>query len=215
MFLLRSGFGLEVLVNIFLPWVIYVFAQPEMGRIHALMVSMLPPIAWSALQLALKRRIDALSVLVVTGIVLSLLAFLGGGSFRVLELREHLVTGVMGLVFLGSVAIKRPMLGVIIRSVMVGKSQSYAAKLQRRLDDRRGLTFSTLGIGSLMLIQAAIAIGLVFTLPVREFLIVTPIINYVLIGLFVGLLLYTKHRARAASVEAEHDQREPAPRQGS
>jgi len=157
------------------------------------------------IQLVQKRRIDALSILVLAGIGLSLAAFFGGGSFRMLELREQLVTGVMALVLLGSVVIKRPMFVVVLRSMMKDKSPAETVKLQRLLDDPRRLTRMTLAIGLLGLAQTAIAIGLVFTLPVREFLIVSPILTYAVMGLFVGVVLYTRHRARAAAAETEHD----------
>ncbi|HUY04216.1 MAG TPA: VC0807 family protein [Rhodocyclaceae bacterium] len=203
--LLRTGFGTEIIVNAALPWLVYILAQPGMGRVHALMASALPPLVWSVIQLVQKRRIDALSILVLAGIGLSLAAFFGGGSFRMLELREQLVTGVMALVLLGSVVIKRPMFVVVLRSMMKDKSPAETVKLQRLLDDPRRLTRMTLAIGLLGLAQTAIAIGLVFTLPVREFLIVSPILTYAVMGLFVGVVLYTRHRARAAAAETEHD----------
>jgi len=84
-----------------------------------------------------KRQIDALFRLVIAGIGLSLVAFFGSGSFRALELREHLVSGVMGLVFLGSVVIKRPVLAAVLRSIMQRKSQAEAENLQSRFGDRR------------------------------------------------------------------------------
>ena len=87
--LLRRGFVTEIIVNVGLPWFVYVLAQPSMGRVHALMASALPPLAWSAIQFARKKQIDALSILVLAGIGLSLVAFFSGGSFRMLELREH------------------------------------------------------------------------------------------------------------------------------
>jgi len=209
--LLRSGFGTEILVNAALPWLVYILARPGLGRVHALMASALPPIAWSAIQFVRKRRIDAFSMLVLAGIGLSLAAFFGGGSFRMLELREQLVTGVMALVLLGSVAVKRPMFVVVLRSMMKDKSPAESAKLQRLLDDPRRLTRMTLVIGLLGLVQTAIAISLVFTLPVREFLIVSPILSYAVMGLFLGVVLYTRHRARAAAAEAGHGQRKSNP----
>jgi len=59
--LLRTGFGTEIIVNAALPWLVYILAQPGMGRVHALMASALPPLVWSVIQLVQKRRIDALS----------------------------------------------------------------------------------------------------------------------------------------------------------
>lgn len=207
--LLRSGIGIEILVNVVLPWLVYIQTQPSLGRVHALMVSAVPPILWSVIQLIRKRRVDALSIFVVAGIGLSLLAFLGGGSYRFLELREHLTSAVMGLVFLGSVAIKRPLMIPLLRSITEGKPQAQDAKVQRLLGDRRWLTLLTLGIGLLLLAQTAVAVGLVFTLPVRDFLIVSPIVGYALLGLFLGVIvLFTKHRERTVWAEAEHGEPE-------
>lgn len=200
MSLLSSAFAAELLANIILPWLIYVQTQPEIGRVHALMTSSLPPIAWSVIQLIRKRRVDALSMLVLGGIALSLLAFLGGGSFRMLELREHLVAAIVGLVFVGSVAVKRPLLEVVLRSMAAGKPQAEVERLQNRLNDRRWLMLMTLAIGALLLIQTSAAVILVFTLPVREFLVVSPLLNYLLIALFLGTALYARHRARTAAV---------------
>ena len=197
---LRNGFGIEILINMVLPWLIYVEAQPSLGRIHALMVSAVPPLVWSVVQLAVKKRIDALSVLVIAGIALSLAAFFGGGSFRMLELREHLVTGLIGLVFVGSVLIGRPLLDVLVRAIIQGKSQADAAKLARGLENRQKVSLITLAIGFVLLLQTAIAITLVFTLPVREFLIVSPLFSYAILGLFVGVVLYLRYRARTARV---------------
>lgn len=204
--LLRSSFVTEFVVNAALPGLVYILAQPGIGRVHALMASALPPIAWSAVQFVRKKRIDALSMLVLAGIGLSLVAFFGGGSFRMLELREQLVTGVIALVLLGSVAIKRPIPILVLRSMMKDKSPEETEKIQRMLDDPRQLTRMTWVIGLLGLVQTAIAISLVFTLPVREFLIVSPILGYALLGLFVGVVLYTRLRARAAAAKVEHDE---------
>lgn len=203
--LLRRDFVTEIIINAALPWLVYILAQPSMGSVHALMASSLPPLAWSALQFARKKRIDALSMLVLAGIGLSLVAFFGGGSFRTLELREHLVNGVIGLVFLGSAAVKRPILVVLVQSKMKGKTQVETAKLQSLLDERRGLaTRLTLVLGFLMLIETAIAVILVFSLPVREFLIVSPILNYAVLGFFVGVAMYTRLKARAAAAKAKY-----------
>ena len=199
---LRNGFGIEILINMVLPWLIYVEAQPSLGRVHALMVSAVPPLVWSVAQLAVKKRIDALSMLVIAGIVLSLAAFFGGGSFRMLELREHLVTGLIGLVFVGSVLIGRPLLDVLLRAMMQGKSQAEAARLAQRLENPRQVRLLTLAIGSLLLLQTMVAISLVFTLPVREFLIVSPVLSYALLGMFVGAVLYLRYRARTARLDA-------------
>src|SRR5277367_3816630 len=99
--------GREVLVNFALPYLIYRLAQPRLGDVNALIASSGPPILWSVVEFARHRRIDALSMVVLLGLGLSILAFFGGGSVRFLQLRERLVTAFVGVVFLGSAAIGR------------------------------------------------------------------------------------------------------------
>ena len=93
-----------------LPYAVYSALQPRLGDVRALLASSAPPILWSIVEFARNRRVDALSLFVLAGIALSLLAFIGGGSVKFLQLRENLVTGAIGLVFLGSAAIGRPVI---------------------------------------------------------------------------------------------------------
>src|SRR5438105_13481376 len=106
----------EVLVNFAVPFVIYSYAEAPLGAVRALLASSLPPILWSLVEFARHRRLDAVSLLVVSGIALSLLAMIGGGGVRFLQLREKLVTGVIGLVFLGSALIGKPLIYELARA---------------------------------------------------------------------------------------------------
>src|SRR5438045_9699847 len=87
----------EALVNFILPFVIYSCAEARLGDVRALLASSVPPILWSLVEFARHRLLDALSVLVVSGIALSLLAMLGGGGARFLQLLEQLVSAVIGV----------------------------------------------------------------------------------------------------------------------
>ena len=90
-----------------LPFAIFAMAEKPLGDVKALVASSAPPILWSIVEFARHRRVDALSLLVLVGIGLSLLAFIGGGGARFLQLREKLVTVIIAFVFLGSAAIGR------------------------------------------------------------------------------------------------------------
>src|SRR4029078_5548320 len=90
--------------------IIYNYAEAPLGEVRALLASSAPPIGWSLVEFARHRRVDALSLLVVCGIALSLLAMLGGGGAKFLQLREKLVTGVIGLAFVGSALIGKPLI---------------------------------------------------------------------------------------------------------
>src|SRR5579871_5809150 len=102
--------AVEIAVNFVAPFAIYSLARGAAGDLYALIASSAPPLAWSIAELVRHRRFDALSLIVLAGIGLSLLAMLGGGGVKFLQLREHLVAAVIGLVFLGSAAIGKPLI---------------------------------------------------------------------------------------------------------
>ena len=83
----RAKLILEIIINFLLPWLCYRYGEPRWGEAGALMFSALPPILWSMAELLRFRRVDALSLLVLLGIALSLLAMLLGGDARLLLLR--------------------------------------------------------------------------------------------------------------------------------
>src|SRR5438034_9884816 len=121
---------IEALVNFILPFVIFTYAEAPLGEVRALLASSAPPILWSLVEFARHRRIDALSVLVVSGIILSLLAMAGGGGVRFLQLREKLVTAVIGLVFLGSALIGKPLIYELARATMRRRSEQEAQQFE-------------------------------------------------------------------------------------
>ena len=182
---------IEALVNFILPFVIYTYAEAPLGEVRALLVSSAPPILWSLVEFAWHRRVDALSVLVLGGIVLSLLAMLGGGGAQFLQLREKLVTGAIGLAFLGSALIGKPLIYELARASMRRKSEGEAQQfemLKANAGFRRTMTIMTVVWGLGFLVDAAISVALVFTLSIRNYLIVNPILGYGTIG---GLSLWT------------------------
>jgi hypothetical protein len=190
----------EALVNFALPFLIYNYAEPRLREVRALLASSAPPILWSIVEFWRHRRLDALSVLVVTGIALSLLAMLGGGGVRFLQLREKLVTALIGLAFLGSAAIGKPLVYELARATKRRQSEDQAREfeaLQIHPGFRRAMTVMTLVWGFGLLADVALSVALVFTLSIREYLIVNPIIGYgTMGGLGLWSFLYAQHSKR-------------------
>lgn len=185
------GVAADVGVNFVLPYFIYSYAAPHVGDVRALLASSAPPIVWSVVGFARDRRVDALSLLVLAGIALSLLAFFGGGGARMLQLREKLVTGVVGLAFLISAAVRRPLIYELARAGMKRRGSAEADRLERLRDDprfRRSMTTMTVVWGFGLLADVAIGAVLVFTLTIPQYLIVNPVEGYALLG---GLGLWT------------------------
>ncbi|HEY3638443.1 MAG TPA: VC0807 family protein [Rhizomicrobium sp.] len=187
----------EILVNLAAPYLIYVLAEPRLGEVDALIASSLPPILWSIFEFARHRKIDALSIFVVLGIALSILAFFGGGSAKFLQLREKLVTGIFAAIFLGSAAIGRPLIYELARAGMArGNQQAELARFESLRNDkyfRASMMIMTLVWGFGLLADVIISVALVFRLSIKEYLLVNPVIGYVTMG---SLALWTFWFAR-------------------
>lgn len=191
---------IEALVNVILPLLIYNHAEKPLGEVGALLASSAPPILWSLVEFARHRRFDALSLLVVGGIALSLLAMLGGGGIRFLQLREKLVTGVIGLLFLGSALIGKPLIYELARASMRRKSVEEAEQfeaLQVHSGFRRTMSVMTVVWALGLLADVAVSVVLVFVLTIREYLVVNPILGYATLGaLSLWSFLYGRRAKR-------------------
>lgn len=195
---LPVSLGVEIVVNVVLPLIVYMTTVARLGDAGALIASSAPPVAWSLIELARRRRIDALSLLTVIGIALALLALLGGGSPKWLQLREKLPTGLIGLVLVGSVLIGKPLMAWVIEA---GASRAPADRVAR-LREVQALPIwpaaartITLVWGLGLLADIAASTALIFSMPVGAYLVVGPLFGYAVLGLLSGWTwLYAKRR---------------------
>jgi hypothetical protein len=191
--------ALEVGANFILPFLIYSLTNDRLGAVPALMAASVPPIGWSVIGFLRERKLDALSILVLAGIALSLLAFAGGGGIKVLQLRENLVGGVIGLVFLGSAAIGRPLIDQLARARMRRGAPEKAAALEALREDagfRAALTVATLVWGFGLIAVCAVNCVLVFMVSIKTYLLIGGPISYSAIGLMSAWTFWYMPRVR-------------------
>ena len=200
-FVRKNGgtFAIELVVNVGLPFACYSLVQPRFGDVRGLLASSVPPILWSLAEFVRKRRVDAVSILVLAGIALSLVAFIGGGSVKFLQLRENLVTGAIGLVFLVSAAIGRPLIYQLALATAARQSAAAKSELEQHKDNpyfRGSMTLMTLVWGFGLLGATAIACVLVFTLSIRTYLIVSSFVGYGIMGVLALWTVWFSRRER-------------------
>lgn len=192
----------ELTVNFIGPYVIYSLAAPHLGDVKALLASSVPPLAWSVVEFARERKVDAISVLALAGIVLSLIAFVGGGGVKMLQLRETLVGGLVGLAFLGSAAIGRPLILELARARMNRRSKEAAAAFEGLSGNgafRRAMTLATVVWGAGLVAACAVNCALVFALPIKTYLLVGGPVSYGAIGLLTAWTFWFVPRVRRAA----------------
>src|ERR1700739_5133511 len=108
----------EILANFVAPYGVYEALAGRFGDTDALIASAVPPLLWSLYELTKTRRLDAISVVVVSAILLTVGATFLGGSARLIQMREAMVTGAVGLLFLVTLAMKRPMIFYLARATV-------------------------------------------------------------------------------------------------
>jgi hypothetical protein len=202
--------GLEAAVNFILPFLIYSYGASRLGSVEALMAASAPPILWSIGAFIRERKVDAISVLVLGGIGLSLIAFAGGGGVKFLQLRENLVAGLVGLVFLGSAAIGRPLIYQLAKAGTRRRSADRVEAFEALRGDgrfRRDMTAATLVWGFGLLAVCALNCALVFVAPIKLFLLISAPISYGALGLLTAWTFWYVPRAKR---EAEARQAGPA-----
>jgi hypothetical protein len=176
----RLFVALDFLVNLGGPWLVYRLVEGSTSITGALIWSSVPPIIWSLWQLVHSRRLDVISVLVIAGIGASLAATMLGGNPRLLLVRESFITGVFGLVFLGSLWCPRPLMFYIVRATLAKQGiveEQFAAKWSiPRFRQTFYLMTTVWGIG--LIVQMVLQIILAFALSIEQDLVFSPIVGY-------------------------------------
>jgi hypothetical protein len=207
----------ELAVNFVLPFLIFNYISSSLGAVIALIIASTPPILWAIAAFIRERKVDAISVLVLSGIALSILAFAGGGGVKFLQLRENLVTGLVGLIFLGSAAIGRPLIYQLSRSGVRRRAAVKVQAFEGLRDDtqfRRSMTVATLVWGFGLLAVCALNCALVFMLTIKHYLLIGGPLNYAIISMLTAWTFWYVPRAarQTALGRAAAEQAEPASR---
>jgi hypothetical protein len=175
----------ELFVNIGAPWLVYTLLAPRYGDFWALVASAAPPTLWSLYELARYRVLDALSLLVLGGIALSLLAMGLGGSPRMLLVRENIFSVPIGLAFLLSLGLRRPLIYYLATATMARNSGERLAEFEanwQRPHVLRGLRIMSLVWGLGLVAQGVFLSWAAWTWPIATYLLVSPAIGYGAIG---------------------------------
>ena len=189
---LRPALVFELVVNLLLPWLTYRLAQPYWGETGGLIASAIPPVIWSLIELIRFRRVDALSMMVLLGIVLSIAAMALGGGPRMLLFRESLVSGAIGVAFLISLALRKPVIFYLARASVAREMTGGAAHIDMLWRERPAFA------AALRLLTAMWGIGLTtetllrgwmaWNWPIERVLVASPFVGY---GIYGGLMVWT------------------------
>ncbi|WP_423821462.1 VC0807 family protein [Salinisphaera sp. SPP-AMP-43] len=197
----RWSIAATIVVNIIAPYVIYIVLEAHMSRFGALLCSSIPPLLQSVASVIRRRRIDTMAALVLSGIALSLLLIALGGSARLLLIRESLLTGVFGVVFLASLLLPRPLIFYLARqNDMVGEGgHEYFELRWQNASFRRAMRLITALWGAGLLVEAAVRTVLAETLSISRFLLISPFVQFAIMAALAGLTIIYVRRLKSRS----------------
>ncbi|NMO90804.1 VC0807 family protein [Actinomycetospora sp. TBRC 11914] len=196
---LRAAANPTLLCGIVAPFVVYELLSGRTSEATALAVGAAFPAAATLWTLVRTRRPDPVALMTLAGIVLGLLGALLFHSPLFLLLKESVVTGSIGLVFLSSLLAARPLTFLLSRSMMASTPAELAAFEASWDDDRirSGHRRTTLQWGAALLLDAGVRTALAFVLAPGTLLAVSPFLAAAIIGPVVLVTLRRRRRAAA------------------
>lgn len=190
-------------MNFLAPYLVYTALAARHGETRAMIASAMPPLLWSLYELARTRRLDAISLTVAGTILFTVGATALGGSPRLIQIRDALVTGAVGLGFLLTLAMPRPLIFYLARTAMARSAEGIT--VYETIWDRPGVpaTFRWLSLvwGVGLIGQAGLMCWLAWHWPVRRYLLFAPAISFAIFGVLLGWsLAYIARRPAARAI---------------
>lgn len=203
---IKPGLILELVVNLVLPWLAYRIAQPHYGDTGALYASAIPPLVWSIVEFARLRRVDALSALVLLGIALSIVMMALGGSPRILLMRESLVSGAIGVAFVASLVLTRPLIFYLARASIARQQPDSVERFETLWDDkpsfRSAMRLMTAVWGGGLVVEMLLRCWFAWNWSIERALVVSPVVSYSIYGVLIFWTFWYRSRLQKQGREA-------------
>ncbi|WP_312857328.1 VC0807 family protein [Neobacillus endophyticus] len=188
---------LSMVINGAIPMVVYNLLLHYFSSFNALLIATLIPLADNLYHLLKHRRSDSFGLFMLTGFILSLLAFMLGGNERLILLRESLVTGLLGCIFIGSLFFSKPLIYHFAIRFSVNNQDDMKGEFAKNWElpyFRFVIRIMTVIWGITLLGEAIIKTILVYELSIPAFLAVSQVVFYGAIGVAIlWTILYRRY----------------------
>lgn len=175
----------ELAANFLAPYLVYEALHKHYGDTKALLASIVPPLLWSGYELIKTKKLDALSMVIIASILFTVIATAMGGSARLIQVRDALVTGAIGVMFLISLAFEKPLIFYLGRAISGRRTDDDAPdfdELWQLPTAPRAFKLITTVWGVGLVLQTALLCFLAYRWSISRYLLVSPFISYGMIG---------------------------------
>ncbi len=182
--------GFSLIVNALCPYLLFRVLEPRFpaGSVLPLLYTMIFPIAGFLLGVLRKGMVDAIAAIALAGIGIHLtVTLLSPNIATALVLRSFQGT-IIGLCFLASAAIGRPVILYIARQFVTASGPERRARFDLAVAQDRARTFSLVTIiwGGSLVVMSGVHIALAIRLSHDQFVLMSPIL-----GVATDLVLLT------------------------
>jgi|SRR5215471_6734977 len=202
-----NGILVSVLVNGIAPLVAYqVLTARHVPSAQALAMTAVFPVLGMAFALVRTRRADGIAILALALIAIGVAGTLITNDPRFYLVRVSFGTGLFGLICLGSLLTRRPLLFYLNRQVVAGGDAARAAYFDGLWETarfRHVQRVMTVTWGVSYVIEAGVRFLIAWTLPISLVLVLEPLLAYVVLFILIGWSVrYGRAQMRRAA-EAE------------
>jgi hypothetical protein len=220
----QPPFSLSMLRRKLLPPIIYAAVIPyiiyrvgteryHLPPVDALLLAALSPVCGSLIEFARKRQLSILGLFALVGIVAKVVSALLFHDPRLILISDSLMSGVWGLLLLGSVLIGKSVVVLFIANLSGRKSPEERAQLEQRLQDpafRRHVLILTTVWGVVLLLHQAISIPFTYTLPLSLVVLLRPVVGYGMIAVLIAVTAFYGYIVRSKKM-SDRRKRENSP----
>ena len=180
----RKKMGISLVISWLIPWILYMVLRMFFANdATALAITGVIPVVRTIVIGVWRRKVDWIGVLGVLSFAVALAATaLSGGSSLPLKLYHPVITGTIGLAFLISWAIRKPLLLTLIRMLKHGDPEQLSNP-----QSHTKFTIINAVVGLVFVIDAVAHIFMAFTLSTVTFLAMSKVVTIIcIIALVLG-----------------------------
>ncbi len=211
----RSGAARMLLVDIVLPLFVFRMARAAgLAEVWSLVISGLPPAAGVFFDWQRRRQIEAVGVVVMGGITLSLVLALLSDDPKIILLEGALATAVFAVAHLLSIRMRRPLIFYFAQAFQGGRFSGAGIEMEVEYDEyadaRSFWRMAAIVWGTVGLTEAAVRVVVIQNVSTSIALAVNRIAPFLIIAVLIGWTLWAGARAREGKPLASEPEQDGA-----
>jgi len=182
---------ITVIVNLLAPLLVYHLMVYKYSSFLSLLIATSIPLFDNLYHIIRDKKMDAFGLLMLAGFILSLIALLLGGDEKIILMRESFVTGIMGLIFIGSLFLSKPIIYYVALRFTLNEKEKSKKVFEQNWEIPYGrfvFRLITAVWGFSLVGEAVVRLLFLTRLSVSSFLVVSQLLFYFIIG---GTIIWT------------------------